>query len=100
MSIAEQWIKDPTINVHAMIFFFLLSITCDAWGKQWHMVAVVVGWMIWLGSIEGLSIYQTTKTVSQNQVIWQGMSVRDYWLSWIAQYSKVSAMICFILHMK
>lgn len=100
MSIAEKWITDPTINVHAMVFFFLLSIGCDWWGKQYHMAGTVACWMLVLATYELLSVGQTHKTMSQWQVIWQGQSVRDYWLSWIAQYAKVSAMICFMLHMK
>ena len=100
MSVAELWAQAKTVDWQAMVFFFLLSIVCDAWGKQWHMVGIVSLWLLTLGLIEILAVEQTGKTVSQWQIIWQGHSVRDYWLSWVGQYAKVSAMIFFMLHMK
>lgn len=64
------------------------------------MVGIVLCWMIILGLFELLCVQQTGETVSEWQVAWQAKSVRDYYLSWIGQYAKVSAMIYFMLHMK
>lgn len=100
MSVAELWATFGTIDWQAMVSCFLISIICDAWGKQWHMAGLVALWLILLAIFEIICVKQTGHTMSQWQVAWQKYSVRDYWLSWIGQYAKVSAMIFFMLHMK
>lgn len=100
MSVAELWATFGTIDWQAMVTCFLISIICDAWGKQWHMAGLVTCWLLFLAGYEIWCVRQTHHTMSQWQVIWQTQSVRDYWLSWIGQYAKVSAMIFFMLHMK